>query len=276
MHECKLKMTNIVPKEVIDILLKDQDDLLQDMTPEIATVAFDMSSEKCLLKFVGGYSVFTSMLNSKNTDFCVKFYIEHHRKFFEDFKIIHIPIQCNEQLLIWFLHYTLDTPRDTECNRITINGGDSNIHFQNLYISLTCLTWYKLLKYISEEHVVSFTNNLYINSSVIIKMLKHEDASLSVFNLVKKLQLLLTKSLKLNYRRIYDFICDLLTRFDKYYYNQYPSNRVFLELGEFLECVRDLAFQDKITNGIKHHKCLLNSLQNYLVKDLCLFVVQYL
>ncbi len=270
-------MTSVVSKEILDILSNDTCDLLQDMTPEIVTVAFDMSSEKCLLKFVGGYSVFTCMLKSKNTDFCVKFYTNHHRKFFEDFKISDIPLQCNEQLLIWFLHYTrCDTRCDALCSSLTIKGGDENIHFQKLYVSLTCLTWYKLLKYISEEHTISFTNNLYINTSIIISMLKHEHCSLSLFNLVKKLQLLITKSIKLNYRRIYEFICELLIKFDKYYIDQYPSSRVFLELGDFLNCVKELAFQDKITIGTKYSQVVLKSLRNYLVKDLCLFIVQYL
>lgn len=270
--------TNVISKEVLDILSNDNCDLLQDMTPEIVTAAFNMSSEKCLLKFVGGYSVFTCMLKSKNMDFCVKFYTNHHRKFFEDFKISDIPlIDCNEQLLIWFLHYTQrDTRRDTVPSSLTIKGGDASIHFQKLYVSLSCLTWYKLLKYISEEDIISFTNNLYINTSIIISMLKHEHCSLSLFNLVKKLQLLITKSIKLNYVRIYDFICELLTKFDKYYIEQYPSSRVFLELGDFLNCVKELAFQDKITLGTKYSQIVLKSLQNYLVKDLCLFIVQYL
>jgi hypothetical protein len=258
--------------------LKSVEDALKADNPELITEdhvaqAISYKSVRCLNKIleVNPVKVFQDILKHEDTKFCVKFFRDNYLKF-GTLSFIMFPADAssvNQKTLKLVL---------TIYNKEIVFEKTNNIELISMFKSFDNDTWYTVCKWTNESVFQGFINNLAFLLTPVgcIKHTKNINPSDFLLRIVKNLQLILTKTIRLNYKSIYLWLNSLFEKFDKYFIDQQVCLRVYLEMYDFLECVKNMAKTEKIDIDMPRVNALKNYLNKYLINDLVNFVIKYL
>ncbi len=215
------------------------------------------------------HEVFKEILTQKDIKFCINFFKDNMVKFGEiDLNMFPKTILINQKTFKILLSLY---NKEILCNSIN-NVVDMYGHFEPD-------TWYVLCKYLNIQTIESFVNNITYTidiKDIIRHAKKSNNSSEYLLNLVKKLQLLLTKTIMINYKTLYIFLNKLFDSFNKYFIEDKPCIRVYMEMYEFLECVKNQAISENIGRDLPKIYKLTQSLNKYFIKDLVFFITKYL